>query len=272
MVEVSKREHSYASVRAAGEEFLELMAEHDEPDPDGYFAAHPYRSYFAALLEDQPGAWDAQVRNLIYGLDRFPSGSILDIGSGHGMQSFVFARHGHPVVGLDTAEHRIVIANRIAEAAHLPWLTYVAGDARDEIDRRTYAGLWMHRSFHHIPERSDFDRSARHFFEQVRASLVPGGVVILMTSNANRSVLPGVDTGQHRVKHLRRLMEDAGLQVREVTYKGYLTGLPARLRPRRAIQIDTQIARVPLLRTMSGSFCITAALDDRADGAPHGSA
>lgn len=251
--------HTDASIRAAAGEFLDLLDEHDEPDPDGYFQQHPGSTYFASLSESHPGSWDAFIRNVTYGLDRFPPGRVLDIGCGHGLQSFVFARHGHEVIGLDTAEHRTVVSNRIAKAAEMPWLEYRTGNARDEVGTLRGSALWMHRSFHHIPERDDFDATALQYFRNVHASLSPGGVMVFMTSNANsRSLLPWVSQGQHTVKHLTDLIEQCGFEVRDISYQGYLSVLPIRIRPRRSTRIDGALAKVPGIRRLGGSFSVEA--------------
>lgn len=163
------------------------------------------------------------------------------------------------MIGLDTAEHRIAVSNRIAEAAEMPWLEYLAGNVCDEVGKLTGSALWMHRSFHHIPERSDFDVSARQYFRQVRTSIGAGGVMVFMTSNAaSRSLLPWVSQGQHTVPHLTRLIEQSGFEVRDVSYKGYLSVLPVRLRPRRSTDIDRLLAGVPGVRRLGGSFAVAA--------------
>jgi len=252
-------EHTLASVRRAAEEFIELLGTWDEPDPSGYYEELPASRYFFSLIEDEAGAYDALVRNLMFGLDRFPPGRVLDIGCGHGLQSFVFARHGHEVIGLDMAEHRTMISNRIAKAADLPGLTYVTGNAREEVGRLRGSALWMHRSFHHIPVRRDFDASALQYFRQVHTSLEPGGVLVFTTSNASsRSLLPWVSPGQHKAKHLVELMEQADFDVTDVEYRGYLSALPARIRPRSSTKIDETLARVPGVRRLGGSLTFAA--------------
>lgn len=251
--------HTHESIRAAAEEFLGLLDEHDEPDPDGYFQQLPSRQYFSSLREDHPGAWEALIRNMTYGLDRFPAGRVLDIGCGHGLQSFVFARHGHEVIGLDTAEHRTIVSNRVAKAAEMPWLEYRTGNARDEVGQLRGSALWMHRSFHHIPERTDFDATALRYFRSVRESVGANGVMVFMTSNANsRALLPWVSQGQHTVGHLVALIEQAGFDVRDISYQGYLSVLPVRIRPRRSTEIDGMIAKVPGVRRLGGSFSVAA--------------
>lgn len=251
--------HTRASLRSAAEEFLLLLNELDEPDPDGYFRTLPSDTYFAALHNDHPGAWDALVRNMSYGLSHFPDGLVLDVGCGHGLQSFVFARHGHEVIGLDTAENRTVVSNRIAEAAEMPWLHFRTGNARDDLADLRGSALWMHRSFHHIPERTDFDATALRYFKQVHESLEPDGVMVLITSNANsRRLLPWTGPGQHRVNHLTALIERADLEVRDISFHGYLSVLPPTLRPRTSTAIDARIAQVPGVRRLGGHFSIAA--------------
>lgn len=251
--------HTNASIRASAERFLRLLDQHDVADSDGYFQNHPSEGYFAALHQDQPGAWSALVRNMAFGLDRFPQGPVLDIGCDHGLQSFVFAQHGHPVIGLDPAEHRIGVANKIAAAAGLPRLKFITGNARDALADLSGSSLWMHRSFHHIPEKSDFEHSALAFFQSAGRALTPGGVIVLMTSNStSRALVPWAPRGQFSVPRLRRIIETARFEVLEVRYKGYLTSLPLRYRPSSAPVVDGWIARIPGVRRLGRSFAITA--------------
>ena len=251
--------HTAASVRSAAEEFLRLLDECDVPDADGYFQKHPSSQYFAGLIEDQPGAWDAVVRNMLFGLDRFPDGRVVDVGCGHGLQSFVFARHGLEVVGLDTAKHRTAVSNRIAEAAEMPWLTYRTGNARTEVAKERCSSVWMHRSFHHIPDKRDWDASAVQYFRQIHGALEPGGVVVFTTSNATgRSLVPGVSRGQHKAGHIAQLLEQADFEVTDIVYRGFLSGLPLRIRPRNVAAIDQRLAQVPGIRKLGGGLTFAA--------------
>jgi SAM-dependent methyltransferase len=251
--------HTAATVRAAAEEFLGLLDACDEPDADGYFQKLPTAQYFAGLIEDQPGAWDAVVRNMLFGLDRFPDGRVVDVGCGHGLQSFVFARHGLEVIGLDTAARRTVVSNRIAEAAEMPWLTYRTGNARREVGRVPCSAVWMHRSFHHIPDKRDWDASALQYFQQIHGALEPGGVVVFTTSNVTgRSLLPGVSRGQHKAGHIAQLLEQADFEVTDIVYRGFLSGLPLRIRPRRVGAIDARLSEVPGIRKLAGGLSFAA--------------
>lgn len=72
MAEMLPIPHSDDSIRAAAEEFLDYLGVYDEPDRDGYFEELPSRKYFRVLHDDDPGSWDALIRNMQYGLDRFP--------------------------------------------------------------------------------------------------------------------------------------------------------------------------------------------------------
>lgn len=79
--------------------------------------------------------------------------------------------------------------------------------------------------------------------------------MVFTTSNAiSRSLLLGVSRGQHTVKHLKGLMEQAGFEVRDISYRGYLTGLPLRFRPRNVCKLDERLAKVPGLRRMGGGL------------------
>lgn len=259
MQAVEPRAHTDESIRRSMEEFLELLRELDEDSTTGYYRTLPSRTYFAALYEDHPGAWDSAIRNIAYGLEHFSPGLVVDMGCGHGLQAHAFATHGRQVLGVDQDETRIRVANRIAAASGLEHLEFRVGNARTDIEQLRAGALWHHRSLHHIPERTQFSESALAYFSKVHAALSPGGSLVFMTSNASsRALLPGVRRGQHRAPELRRLLEQAGFRIGDLRYQGFLSGVPARYRPASAPRVEAALSRVPLVRTMGGSFSVAA--------------
>lgn len=261
-MEYRSRAHTDASIREAMEEFFELLAQHEVQPEDGYYAELSSRSYFAALHEDQPGAWEAAIRNIAYGLDHFSPGLVVDMGCGHGLQSFVFASHGREVLGMDRDEHIIGVASSIAAAAGMEHLSFRVGNARTEMANLSAGAVWHHRSLHHIPKRTDFDRTALAYFRAVHTALHPGGSLVFMTSNvSSRSLLPWVRAGQHDAGHLRSLLEQAGFRIGDLRYQGYLSGVPSRYRPKSTPRIELALSRIPGVRALGGSFSMAAYAD-----------
>lgn len=258
-METVPRPHTAESIRCAAQEFLALLDQHDVQAEDGYYVGKPARSYFAALYEGQPGVWEATIRNITYGLDHFAPGLVVDMGCGHGLQSFVFASHGRAVLGVDSDAHIIGVANRVAAAKGLDHLTFRVGNARTEMARLSAGAVWHHRSLHHVPERTDFDRTALAYFRAVHTALHPGGSLVFMTSNStSRSLLPGVRAGQHDARHLTSLLHQAGFRIGDLSYQGFLSGVPSRYRPKRTPQIERALSRIPGVRALGGSFSMAA--------------
>ena len=128
--------------------------------------------------------------------ERFAPGPVVDMGCGHGLQAFAFARHGREVLGLDRDSDRIAVANRIASAAGLDNLTFRVGNVREEVRTLRAGAIWHHRSLHHIPERARFAETALDYFRHAHSALAPNGTLVFMTSNAaSRALLPGSATG-----------------------------------------------------------------------------
>jgi SAM-dependent methyltransferase len=210
------------------------------------------RSYFPSLYAGDPIGWAAMVRNIRYGLEHFRPGSVIDLGCGHGLQAYVFALHGRDVVGVDLNEDWVDLARRATKELGID-VEFRVGDAKEELRTLDGGAVWMHRSIGHIQYLPDFFRVARK-------ALQPDGSFVFMTSNsASRALLPGVRRGQYSVKRMGVLLRDAGFRVIDVEYHGYLTAVPPRYRPPRAVDLEEALSRVPLLSRMGGSFSMTAA-------------
>lgn len=205
--------------------------------------------YFAPLHSNQPGAVSSVVRNIAYGLDHFEDGLVVDVGSGHGLQAYVFAMHGHEVVGVDMHEQRMAVAMAAAEKLNAP-IRYELGDATEAVRGLSAASIWMHRAIGHL--------RLAEFLPVAHETLSPNGTLVFMTSNArSRKLLIGMRRGQKDVAAIEAVLESHGFDVEHLYYHGYVMALPARYRPDRATAIDQRLSRVPFLRALGGSFSMS---------------
>lgn len=231
-----------------GQQIRDYLAALDEVEPG------MSKSYFKALYEDHPGDLDATVRNIRYGLDHFPPGLVIDMGAGHGMQSYVFARAGRDVLGIDVQEYRV---NRAAAThRHLGLETpFEVGDATASLKGKKAGAIWMHRSIHHLPDLPTY-------FKACHEALAPNGALVFVTSNSfSRDLLrflPFVRPGRHDPRKIKRQLIDAGFFISDVTYHGFMSGVPRDKRPANAARIDAILEKVPGVRRLSGSFSVTA--------------
>ena len=231
-----------------GDLIREYLAALDEVDPG------KSRSYFQTLYDDEPGAMAATVRNIEDGLAHFPPGLVIDVGCGHGLQAYAFTRHGRQVIGIDNQRYRVERARAAAELLGVE-IEYRHGDATDALVGLRAGAVWLHRSINHLP---DLPR----FFAAVHPVVDPDGALVFVTSNARSRralrFLPFVRPGRHELPSLTRDLIAAGFVVADVDYHGYSVALPARIRPNRAEDIDRRLARTPGIRTLAGSFTVTA--------------
>jgi len=212
------------------------------------------RSYFDGLRNERPGAMDATVRNIEYGLSQFPPGPVVDLGCGHGLQAYCFARKGRDVLGIDLNEYRMAWANEAFAALDTPG-SFEVGDASTAMDGRRAGVVWMHRSINHLTDLPAFFRSAH-------GALAPGGGLVFVTSNETSRhllrFLPFVRPGRHNTKTLKAQLVEAGFEVAAIRYHGYLVALPLKYRPPFTAAVDRFLARIPGVRALAGSFTLTA--------------
>ncbi len=211
----------------------------------------PFRRYYRALLRGEPGALEATARNLEIGLTHLPRGTLVDIGCGHGLQAYVFAASGYRVIGVDQQMGRIELARRLADRLGVG-IEYHCGDAVEVLRSSRVDGVWMHRVIHHIEPLPPF-------LDAVAGALRPGGALVVTTQRARRiKRLRDHSRPFYRAAELADAFAPHGLSVVRVERHGYMSALPARLRPRGTAAIDAALARVPGLRRLGGSYTMVA--------------
>ena len=150
------------------------------------------------------------------------AGDVLDLGCGFGLFSLYYAQV-HPGLrlhGVDLDVRRIGIAREAARRLGLENVDYAVGDVRDFRARGAYAGAYMLDIVHHVePE------AVRPLFRELRASLAPGGCLVLkdvdtrpaykrwFTHALDLVVSPGSPPHYWPAETLHAALEEAGFQV-----------------------------------------------------------
>jgi len=213
------------------------------------------KSYFEGLHLEVPGAMAATVRNIEYGLSQFAPGLVVDLGCGHGLQAYAFARHGREVLGTDINEYRMKWATEAMAKLGVENATFEVADTMVALEGRKAGAIFLHRAIHHLPDLPAFFASAHR-------ALAPGGTMVIVTSNArSRELLrwiPFIRPGRHKVADMTTQITDAGFVMERMVYHGYLTSLPLKWRIPFTAEIDRFLAKVPGIRALGGSFTLTA--------------
>lgn len=208
-----------------------------KPQSEAELFAHYYRG----LLGGAPGARDAGIRNMEFGLKRFPKEKrILDVGCGFGLQAYVFASAGYPVTGVDLKPRRDAIARYIINQLDVPGLTLEVGDAAEWLSPDSLGGIWIHRAIHQI-------KPLEPFLDRVRKALTPDGYLIASTHS-----------GRGRLSVMRRALASSGMEIDAVDHHGFLTALPSALRPSNTPSIDRRLSNVPGIRRLGGTMLFAA--------------
>jgi len=109
-----------------------------------------------------------------------PPGRLLDMGCGTGWTSWMFARRGYDVTGMDISEDMILYARLNAERYSLPNAVFVAGDYEDSAFNAEFDCAVFYDSLHHAidPERA---------LQTVYRALKPNGICITSEPGAGHS-------------------------------------------------------------------------------------
>ena len=129
-------------------------------------------------------AWDERLKREWPLFDELlrsaPSKRVLDLGSGTGDHTRLFASEGYEVVGVDASAGMLEKARAAA-----PDIRYVEGDMREidsVLDERFGAAICVGNALPHLTGEHDIERFARG----LRNVLLPGGLFLLQMINYDR--------------------------------------------------------------------------------------
>ena len=194
-----------------------------------------------------------------------PPGRLLDMGCGTGWTSWMFAKRGYDVTGMDISEDMIRYARLNAERYQLDNAVFVAGDYEDSAFETEFDCAVFYDSLHHA---IDPDRA----IQTVYRALKPNGVCITSEPGAGHSHKGKAAADQYGVTEqstppgkIIRLGRKAGF--RSFTVYPHAQQLHTALY-RRPRAVDRSIVRsalsVPLAKNLLAHFVIS--LYKRLDG------
>lgn len=103
-------------------------------------------------------------------------GRILDVGCGFGLFAAYFGQTQpqRRIVGVDPSARRIALARHVADSLALKDHDFIVGDIRTVALEGSFDAAYVLDVMHHLP-RAD----QKHVIERLRASLVPGGILLI---------------------------------------------------------------------------------------------
>jgi SAM-dependent methyltransferase len=141
------------------------------------------------------GRAEADVRAIEACVELAPAARVLDLACGPGAHAIALARRGHRVTGVDSSPRLLARARAAAarEGARVEW---VEADMRAFRRPETFdLACSLYASFGYFE-----DRVNRRVLENVRASLVPGGSLVLDLLGREAAVRHGQGRRQHEVE------------------------------------------------------------------------
>ena len=198
------------------------MAFREDLYPDAYFDQLHRVTKFAAPERK----WRERDRDILSLARPSPHKTVLDLGSALGDVCFLVAPLVREVIGLDASAHAIALAEERSRNLGLSNVRFVEGDVAD-LSGIPDASVDVAGAFD-LLEHVD-DETVRAMLRSVRRVLKPGGVFVAYTPNREHYVerlkasnLILKQFPEHiavrRPRELRRLLEEAGWQVRSLRY------------------------------------------------------
>src|SRR5438105_7783542 len=152
-----------------------------EFDLDGVFDEDDYLYFYFNDAESSDAQSDLEASQVASLLELEPGMRVLDAGCGHGRIAQRLAARGCRVVGIDRAHHFIQLAERSALARGVE-VDYRVGDLRElNLASEFDAVLNWFTGFGYFDDATDRDLLRRY-----RASLRPGGRLLLELQNRDR--------------------------------------------------------------------------------------
>lgn len=139
---------------------------------------------------------DGDIEAILTCVELAPNARALDLGCGPGAHAIAFARRGHQVVGVDTSRRLLDRARTAArrEGACVEW---VEADMREFRRPESFDLVCsLYASFGYFD-----DRQNQRVLENVRASLTPGGTLILDLVGRETAARHWQERRWHEVEH-----------------------------------------------------------------------
>lgn len=139
---------------------------------------------------------------------------ILDVGCGAGDLSFLLARRGADVIGVELDAQKVATANSIANRWNFKGLRFIAGDVTklDQMNLGQFDMIFCIALLEHIQDDLAL-------FHQVQSMLRSGGQFIMEVPNARRKTVPAVEAEDGHVRpgyvfeDVPELLEQTGFRL-----------------------------------------------------------
>ena len=145
------------------------------------------------------------VKDLLVGQD-LRGKRVLDVGCGIGDLSFMLAKRGAEVIGIDLDPQKVKRANAIANKWHFSGLTFLAADVTqlDSMNLGQFDAIFCVALLEHIRDDVALLRIMQHM-------LRPGGIFVLEVPSARRRTIPEVEAADGHMRPGYLFEETSGL-------------------------------------------------------------
>jgi len=139
---------------------------------------------------------------------------ILDIGCGIGDLSFILAKRGANVVGVELDAQKVANASKIAQQWHFDNLRFLAGDATkiDQMNLGQFDAIFCLALLEHIQDDVDL-------LKKLQGMLRPGGIFMLEVPSARRKTIAEIEAADGHMRpgyifeELPELLASTGFRV-----------------------------------------------------------
>lgn len=139
---------------------------------------------------------------------------VLDVGCGNGNFSFMLAKRGANVTGVEVDPQKVSYASRIARQWHFEGLRFLEGDATriDQMNLGQFDAIFCLALLEHICDDVALLR-------QLHQMLCPGGIFVLEVPSARRKTIPEVEAADGHVRpgyvfeEVPKLLASTGFRV-----------------------------------------------------------
>lgn len=154
------------------------------------------------------------VKDLIRNYD-FHGKRVLDVGCGIGDLSFLLAKRGATVVGVELDGKKVADAKKIAQNWKFHDLTFIAGDVTkmDQMSLGQFDAIFCLAIMEHIQDDVTL-------LQQIQSMLKPGGMFVMEVPSARRKTIPDIERADGHMRpgyffeQVPELLHGTGLSVK----------------------------------------------------------